>query len=279
MAAIGDQLGSYVLREKLGEGAFATVYLGQHVEDETLVAIKVFRVDLADADLERSRAEARLIASLQHPHILRVLDYDEQDNQPYLVMTYAPHGTLRQRHPKDTRVPLAQVVSYVWQIAQALQYAHTHHPPVIHLDLKPENLLLGEQDEVLLGDFGLATVLERSRSSSLFLADVFKGTVLYASPEQFRSRARRASDQYALGVIVYEWLTGSCPFDGQVFAIGAKKQKENPPAMSDAQEVPPDLLPAVQAVVFKALEREPKDRYASVIDFARALAEAAQRPL
>jgi len=121
---VGQQLGNYRLIHLLGEGGFAEVYLGEHIHLGTQAAIKVLRTQLAKDDIETFRNEARTIARLEHPNIVRVLDFGLEGSTPYLVMGYAVNGTLRQRHPKGTRLPLVTIVSYVNQLADALQYAH-----------------------------------------------------------------------------------------------------------------------------------------------------------
>src|SRR5579885_1175868 len=147
---IGQQVGTYRLLHVLGEGGFATVYLGEHVHLGTLAALKLLHVTFSSEDLEAFRREAQLIARLEHPHIVRVLDYDVQAGTPFLVLSFAPGGTLRSAHPKGTVLPLTKVVDYVAQVSEALQYAHDRG--IIHRDVKPENLLVGARQEVLLGD-------------------------------------------------------------------------------------------------------------------------------
>lgn len=126
-------------------------------------------------------------------------------------MEYAPGGTLRQLYPKGTRLPLQTVVSYVKQVASALQYAHEQR--LIHRDLKPENLLLGPEQQIWLSDFGLALVAHSMRSQSL---QQTAGTLAYMAPEQIEGHPRPSSDQYALGVVVYKWLCGNLPFEDSV---------------------------------------------------------------
>lgn len=139
---IGRQFGNYRLLSLLGQGGFADVYLGQHLHLNTYAAIKVLReVRLASGDTEQFRSEARTIANLIHPHIVRVLDFGVENGIPFLVMDYAINGTLRQQYPKGSRLPLATIVSYTKQVAEALQYAHDQK--LIHRDIKPENMLLG----------------------------------------------------------------------------------------------------------------------------------------
>ncbi len=197
---VGQQFGNYRLVALLGQGGYAEVYLGQHVRLELQVAIKVLHTHLTEQEAEHFQQEAQTIAKLTHPAIVRVFDFDVQEGVPFLVMDYAPNGSLRRRYPKGTVVPLAQIVSHVKQMASALQYAHDHK--FIHRDVKPENMLLGRQEEVLLSDFGLAALAHSSGSLSTQEAI---GTLVYMAPEQIEGHPRPASDQYALGVVVYEW--------------------------------------------------------------------------
>ena len=135
---VGEYLGNYRLIQLVGQGAFATVYLGKHLHLDTQAAIKVLHTHLTDEDSKRFRDEARTIAHLEHRHIVRILDFDVQDSLPFLVMDYAPNGSLRKLHPHRTQLPLATVLAYVTQLATALQYAHNQK--LIHRDIKPENL-------------------------------------------------------------------------------------------------------------------------------------------
>src|ERR1700694_158926 len=204
----GQHLGNYRLIRLLGQGNFSEVYLGKHVYLHTQAAIKVLQGQLASHDVAGFLTEARTIARLRHPHIIQVLDFGVEDTTPFLVMDYAPGGTLRQRHPKGTRLSPDTVVTYVRQVASALQYAHQEK--LIHRGLKPENMLLGRDNEVLLSDFGLVII---AQSSSQQVRDT-AGTIAYMAPEQLRGKPRPASDQYALGIVVYEWLCGDRPFHG-----------------------------------------------------------------
>lgn len=141
---VGQDLGHYHLKRLLGQGGFAEVYLGEHLHLGTDAAIKVLRAHLGSAqEIEAFRAEARTIAQLKHPNIIGVSDFGLEEGIPYLVMEYASAGTLRQRHPKGSRVELATIIPYVKQVASALQYAHERK--LIHRDVKPENMLLGER--------------------------------------------------------------------------------------------------------------------------------------
>ncbi|HEX6777507.1 MAG TPA: serine/threonine-protein kinase, partial [Ktedonobacterales bacterium] len=265
---LGQRLGNYRLVRLLGRGGFAQVYLGEHLRLGTQAAIKVLALHLADEDVERFLTEARTIARLEHPHIVRILDFDVEQEMPFLVMGYAPGGTLRQRHPKGARLPLDLILSYLKQVADALQYAHDVR--VMHRDIKPENLLLGRHGELLLSDFGLAAVAHSSRSQS---TQELSGTVAYMAPEQLQGKPRPASDQYTLGVVVYEWLCGAVPFSGTAAEIATQHLHA---ALPPLYEQIPTLPPAVEAVVLKALEKDPHQRFARVQEFAAAFEEVCQ---
>lgn len=268
---VGQQLGNYHLVKLLGRGNWASVYLGQHLYLNTQAALKVLDGQLADPEVEAFLSEARMIARLRHPHIVQVLDFGVEGATPFLVMDYAPGSNLRQRYPQGTRLPLDTVVTYVKQVAGALQYAHQEK--VIHRDIKPENMLLGQYNEVLLSDFGIAILAQSSHSE---LAQDTAGTIAYMAPEQIQAHPSPASDQYALGIVVYEWLRGERPFDGTPMEIAIKHALVPPPSL---MEKVPGLPLEVEHVVLRALAKEPRSRFASVKDFATALEEASQATL
>lgn len=267
---IGQQFGNYRLMRLLGEGGFAEVYLGEHLHLGTLVAVKMLRTKLITREQEEFLHEAHMIASLEHPSIVRVLDcgIEPERKEPFIIMQYAPNGTLRQRHPRGTRLSLPTITTYLTQITSALQYAHDSK--FIHRDIKPENILLGSKDELLLSDFGIALISSSSSSQSTKAA---AGTVAYMAPEQVMGKPRLASDQYALGIMVYEWLVGTTPFHGSFSEMCAQHLYAPPPLL--CKELP-WLDPATEQVVFKALAKEPQARFASVADFASALEQSVQ---
>jgi serine/threonine protein kinase len=234
----------------------------------TLAAVKVLERQLTDEEIERFRNEARTIARLEHPNIVRVLDFGIADQTPFLVMSYAPNGSLDKRHSRNIPLPVKNTRSYVKQIAAALQYAH--EMKVIHRDVKPQNMLLGRSDEVLLGDFGLAVIAHTERSLS---TQEMAGTVPYMAPEQIQGKPRPASDQYALGIVVYEWLCGVRPFQGTQWEIMHQHMYVLPPPL---HEKIPAVPPTVEETVLKALAKDPQERFASVQDFAAAFEQANQ---
>src|SRR5579864_5744016 len=265
---VGQQFGNYRLVTLLGTGGYAEVYLGQHVRLNLQAAIKLLHTHLTGQEAEHFQQEAQTIASLMHPAIVRILDYDVQDGVPFLVMDYAPNGSLHRRHPKGSVLPLPQIVSLVKQVAAALQYAHERK--FIHRDVKPENMLLGRQQEVLLSDFGLVALAHSSGSLSTQEA---VGTLPYMAPEQIEGHPRAASDQYALGVAVYEWFCGARPFEGSMTEVMVQQLTMPPPPLRERVATIPL---GIEQVVLRALAKDPKQRFASVQDFATALEQASQ---
>ena len=268
---VGQQIGNYRLIQLLGSGGFADVYLGQHVHVQRLqAAVKLLHANLAMVYQGGFLQEAENIAGMKHPHIIRILDFGiDRDNAPYLIMEYASHGTLRICHPKGSMVPSRMVVFYVKQITEALQYAHDHN--LIHRDLKPENLLIGENDEILLSDFGIASVAQGTASTASLETGTYAGTIPYSAPEQIQGKPRRASDQYSLGIIVYEWLSGERPFTGTMMEIISQQLAVAP---SPLHEKVPNIPTEVESVVMTALAKDPRQRFASVLAFANALEQA-----
>jgi serine/threonine protein kinase len=263
----GQKLGNYQLVRLLGHGGFAEVYLGKHMYLNTQAAIKVLQKQSNNEALEKFLQEARIIAGLKHPHIVGVLEFGVEEQRPFLVMPYATHGTLRRCYRRGNVLSPAIILPYIRQIADALYYAHERK--IIHRDVKPENMLLDGNNTVLLSDFGLA-LRERSTYHSVHSTDS-AGTTLYMAPEQLKGKPCAASDQYALGVVMYEWLCGCLPFDGPDISIVVQHLHEPPEPL---REHVPTLSAEVEAVVLRALEKDPKQRFASVQELAEAFGEA-----
>ncbi|HLV97569.1 MAG TPA: protein kinase [Ktedonobacterales bacterium] len=263
----GQQAGNYKLVKLLGKGGFAEVYLGEHIHLGTPAAIKLLTAKLSGEEENHFREEARTIAWLRHPNIVRVLEFGVEEGLPYLVMDYAPNGTLRQFFLKGWKYEPLTILPYVQQVAGALQFAHDRK--LIHRDVKPENMLLGENKEVLLSDFGIAVVAQSSRHQDM---QEVVGTLAYMAPEQIQAHPRPASDQYSLGVVIYEWLTGARPFSGSMSEILAK-QISTPPA--PLREKIPNVSPELEQIVLTALAKDPRERFASIRAFANAFEQAA----
>src|SRR5256886_592124 len=272
---VGHQLGNYRLQRLLGRGGFADIYLGEHVYLKSLAALKILRMSLSNEERTAFLKEAQTLTQLAHPNIVRVLDFDVEDDQPYLVMDYAPNGSLRERHPAGSRLPLDSIIVYVGQVASALQIAHDKG--FVHRDIKPENMLLGMDSEVLLSDFGISVFASRTEPqySTNHIAQSVAGTSRYMAPEQLQGHPQPASDQYALGVVVYEWLCGTSPFHGTLIEVAMQRLTMPPPPLRGHL---PELAPAIEQVVLRELAKEPEQRFTRVQDFAVALQDAALAP-
>ena len=264
---VGQQLGTYRLLRLLGQTDCTEVYLGEHLLLHTAVAIKVLSLRLADSDVERFRAEVSALARLRHPALLRVLDCGVEGDLAFLVTDYAPGGSLRQLHPRGIVLQAPAVLSYLTPIAAALHVAHEHS--LLHGNIKPENILLGGNNELLLSDFGLAALWQCKLQQPGGIS------ATYLAPEQLQGQPQRASDQYALGVVIYEWLSGDVPFHG-TFAETVHQHLSVFP-LSLHRRVP-SISPAVEHVVLRALAKDPELRFASVQAFADALLQACQLP-
>lgn len=255
----------YRLKHMIEKGHLAHKYMGEHIHLNQQVVVKLHHGRFSEKEKQNFHLEAEAIANLRHANILRVLDYGLHEERPFLITDHAPNGSLRQRHPRGLPVPLPTVVVYVKQIAEALQYAHDRN--IIHRNIRPESMLVGAENQILLADFGIPAL--ESNADSL----THPGSVahFYMAPEQFHGKPHVASDQYALAVMVYEWLSGERPFYGSVTEIGNKHRESSPPPL---REKVPALSPVVEQVILKALAKKPEMRYNSVWDFATSLEEA-----
>src|SRR5437764_12646382 len=263
---MGKQFGNYRLTRLLGQGGFASVYLGEHIHLNTSAASKLLHASMTKNETDRFFAEARMISNLDHPHIVRMIDFGLDDTTPYLIMPYAPNGSLRTLHREGTALPLATAVLYVRQIALGLQYAHDHR--LVHRDVKPENILLGPQNKLWLSDFGIALVTRTSHQQST--KDTV-GTIAYMAPEQSMGKPVAASDQYALGIMTYEWLVGVRPFVGTYSEVIGQHLSARPPSICARV---PSISPAIEQVVMRALAKDPRQRFPSVKAFADAWKQA-----
>jgi tetratricopeptide (TPR) repeat protein/tRNA A-37 threonylcarbamoyl transferase component Bud32 len=260
---IGQQFGNYQLVRLLGQGAFAQVYLGEHIHLGTQAAIKLLHAQTENNDQDKFLKEARICARLDHPHIVRVLDFGLEQDVPFLAMSYASGGTLRARHPHGEALPLATILPYINQVAKALDYLHTQK--IIHRDVKPDNMLLSANSNILLSDFGIAS---NNHTTISLTARGLAGTPSYMAPEQFQDKPCFASDQYALAVLTYEWLTGQRPFQGPPWSLGYQHIHQQPPALRDHVPTIPHLI---EIAVLKALSKDPRQRFNNVGAFANAL--------
>ena len=220
---IGQDIGRYHIVEQLGQGGMATVYKAYDTRLEREVALKFIRVDLVapayqELMLKRFEREAKSLARLSHPNILKMHDFGEYEGAPYLVMEFLPGGTLKSR----TGQPAAyqEAARLLAPMARALDYAHQDSLGVIHRDIKPANILITASGQPLLSDFGVAKILDFEEGNTLTGTGVGVGTPEYMAPEQWTNNVVPQTDIYALGVVFYELVTGRKPFTADTPAPG-----------------------------------------------------------
>ena len=269
---IGTQLGDYRIEARIGRGGMAKVYRAYQPSVGRPVAIKVIASDLAESgDLavfrERFAREANVIASLEHTHILPVYDYGIVNETAYLVMRLLDGGSLSDLI-SDGPLPVDRAVDIFRQIGRGLHYAHSNG--VIHRDLKPANILFAKSGDAYLTDFGLAKWIENS--PALTQSGKIIGTPVYMSPEQLRGDpVDQRADIYAMGIILYQMVTGELPFDsetGDVVSIIYQHLEKTPLKPSEVNKLVP---PGVDAVIMRALNKEADLRYASIMDMVHDL--------
>src|SRR5215216_1198690 len=264
----GQTLGPYRIINQIGKGGMATVYKAYQASVDRYVAIKVLPSQLAESQefATRFHQEARIIAKLEHPHILPVFDYGETEGVAYLVMRYLEAGTLRDKMEAGRPLPIKDIDRIFTQLAEALSYAHSFG--IIHRDLKPANALIDSQGNLFLTDFGIAKLLE-SASPRLTQTDAIMGTPAYISPEQAQAnKVDQRSDIYSLGIILYEMVTGSVPFVADTPLAIILKHVSDPLPLPSV--VKPDISAAIEQVILKALAKDPKDRFATAAEFVAA---------
>jgi serine/threonine protein kinase len=266
----GQNLGRYHVIEPLGQGGMASVYKAFDTSLERNVAIKIIRTDKKEGTeqnefLKRFQREARALAQLDHPYILKVLDYGEQEGMPYLVMPFVQGGTLKEKMGRP--MPYREAAALLAPIAQALDYAHQRK--IIHRDVKPANILISESKTPLLSDFGIAKILESGESTQLTATGVGIGTPDYMAPEQWMGKVDARTDIYSLGVVFFQMLTGRLPFIAETPAAVLIKHMQDP--LPRAKSFVPDLPEAVEGVLYKALAKEPESRFQDMGAFADAL--------
>ncbi len=272
----GSSIGRYTVLEQLGKGGMATVYKAYDTRLERDVALKIIRkeafsAEVVDRILQRFEREAKALSRLAHANIVPIIDYGDEDGVPYLVMPYIAGGTLKQSLTGKP-MPLEDILRWIAPITRALGYAHGRG--ILHRDVKPSNILLTESGDPLLADFGVAKLLEGEEGNTLTGTGVGMGTPEYMSPEQWVGQASPASDQYSLGVVLFEMVTGVKPYTAETPAAILLKQANDP--LPRPGLLVPGLPDALEKVLLKALAKKPEDRFTDMAAFEQALLKLGQ---
>jgi len=269
----GDQLDHYRLENLVARSGMASIYKATDLENERTVAIKIPHPEVEADPLfyDRFKREEEIGKKLDHPGVMRVYA-DADRSRVYMVMEWVEGKLLRQILIEQKKLPIERAIRITLGICEALEYIHGKG--VVHRDLKPENIMVDANDRVKLIDFGIAGSVGMRRLTFAKLTHAM-GTPDYISPEQVKSKRGDArSDIYALGVMLYEMLTGEVPFHGpNAFAIMNDRLLNNP---IPPRELNPEISPQLQEIIYRALERKPENRYASIREFAHDLRNQAQ---
>lgn len=271
----------YQILEQLGQGGMAIVYKALDTRLEREVAIKVIRRDVFPPDeLERIQKrferEAKSLARLSHPNIVKVLDYDKQDDTPYIVMEYVQGKTLKEIIAARGDLPMSwqEAAQLLIPVADALQHAHQHH--IIHRDIKPSNIIITETGEPMLTDFGIVKILGTEGATHMTTTGRMIGTPDYMAPEQVtEGDIDQRADVYSLGVILYELLTSHKPYEGDTPMTVLLKRVSEP--LPSPKRFVPDLPDAVERIILRALARQPEERYQNMAELGAVLASGGER--
>ena len=270
---VGKSIGHYQILSKVDEGGMATIFKAFDTHLERHVAIKIIRKESFSPDmlalvLKRFEREAKSLAQLSHPNIVKVIDFGEYEGSPYLVLEFLSGGTLKQR--LQGKITTQDGLKWLIPISHALAYAH--HRGVIHRDVKPSNILFTETNEPMLSDFGIAKILEADSKDALTGSGVGIGTPEYMAPEQGLGQAVDArTDIYSMGIVLYEILTGRRPFQADTpMSIVLKHVSEPLPSPRKFDPTIPELA---EQILEKALAKSPDDRYPDMATFSTALTQ------
>jgi len=267
---VGKDVGRYHVTDQLGSGGMATVFQAYDNRLERTVAIKFIRRDAFSKEvlervLKRFEREAKALAQLDHLNIVKVFDYGDYKGSPYLVMQYINGGTLKEKTGQP--LPYSEAARILIPVARALDYAHNQG--IIHRDVKPSNILISRTGDPLLSDFGIAKILETEENTQLTGTNVGVGTPEYMAPEQWLGKVAPQTDIYALGVVFYELVTGRKPFTADTPAAVLLKQASD--SLPRPRQFVSGLPDEVEKTIFKAMAKQPEERYASMAQFAAAL--------
>jgi serine/threonine protein kinase len=272
MSTMLSSLGKYQIIEEIGRGGMGVVYKGYDPSLKRTVAIKLLAPHLIweKEFVERFERESRAAAQLDHPNIIHIFDVGQEGSRHYLVMSYLPGPSLKQFLGQKGRLTPTEALPLLRQLANALDYAHGKG--LVHRDVKSANVMFNELGQAVLTDFGLVKAAQESKLTSY---GAFMGTPQYMAPEQAKGENVDArADQYALGIITFEMMTGQVPFDADTTpAILYKQVNDPPPAVTALCR---DLPPAIEPVLSRALAKLPASRYASCSEFVKALEQALQ---
>ena len=276
---VGKKLGSYTLRRVIGVGSMGAEYLARLSRSHQEYVLKVF---LRASSLEplqyidfilRFQQEMEPVATLNHPHILSVLEFEERDGFVFLVMPYVRVRNLESVLNSQKTLSLPEIADYLDQLASALDYAHEHN--VLHLDIKPSNVLISQDNTLLLTDFALTKTMTERQAARIRQFKV--GMLNYMSPELVMGKEPgEKADLYSLGAVLYHMVTGSAPFQGESMVEVAKKQLQEPPPSPRSKR--PDLPLAAEQVILRALSKRTGHRYAKAQDLAAAFRLALETP-
>ncbi|NLC32746.1 MAG: Stk1 family PASTA domain-containing Ser/Thr kinase [Clostridiales bacterium] len=267
----------YQIIAPIGEGGMALVYLARDLRTDHDVAIKFLRPEFKENPdfLSRFQREANAASKMSHHNIVNLLDVGEDTNNPFIVIEYVNGKTLKDIIRDSKTLPQDVSVQIAIRILSALQ--HAHQAGIIHRDIKPQNILVNQKGYIKVSDFGIARMVGSKTATMAETDKSVMGTVHYFSPEQAQGEtATVSSDLYSVGIVLYEMLTGTVPFDGDTpVAIALQHIQAKPKPL---RELNPDISPSVENVVMKALEKNPHHRYHTALEMAQALKIALQSP-
>ena len=256
----GENVGPYRVVEQLGSGGMATVFKAYHAALDRFVAIKILHPAFKKDShfFERFKREARIVAKLEHPHIIPIYDFNEYKHEPYLVMRFVEGDTLKPKM-NGRAMPPKEILELMRPVCQAIGYAHQQG--VLHRDLKPSNIMLSQDGQIFVTDFGLARMVQDGEST--LSQDMMLGTPQYISPEQAQgiSDLDGRTDIYSLGVILFEMLTGRVPFNADTPFATVHDHIYSPLPLPSSLN--PDIDPAAERLLLKALAKDPSDRFAT----------------